>query len=145
MRRGQSGFTLVELVVILVLIGVVAAVAAPRLLATRAVDEIAFVQESRAALRFAQRAAIAQRRQVCVTFTATSIAFTIATSFGAACSVALSGPGGEAPYTVTTGTSGFAPVPANFSFDARGVPTTGQTLNVAGVGITIEAGTGYVR
>jgi len=103
------------------------------------------VQESRAALRFAQRAAIAQRREVCVTFTATSIAFTIAPSFGAACSIALTGPGGEVPFSVTTSASGFVPVPASFSFDARGVPTSGQTLNVAGVSITIEAGTGYVR
>jgi MSHA pilin protein MshC len=140
-----AGFTLVELVVVLVLAGIIAAVAAPRLSGTRVADEIAFAQDTRGALRYAQKTAIAQRRMVCVAFSATSVSFTVAPNFGGACSSALIGPGGENPYTVTTTSSGFGSVPANFSFDALGVPSIGQTITVAGVNITIEAGTGYVR
>ena len=144
--QGQSGFTVTELVVVLILVGVLAAVAAPRLF-TSAVDEIRFYSETQAFLRYAQKTAIAQRRNVCVSFTANTIAATISTSFGGACGAALTGPGGVSPYAVTAqNAAGFSATPTAITFDANGVPNNPQTLLITGSNsIVVEAGSGYVR
>lgn len=145
MARGQRGYTLVELVTVVVLLGILAAVAVPSLSGTRAIDDAGFVQDVRSALRHAQRSAVAQRRTVCVAFAAASVSFTIAASAGGACTAGLVGPGGEQPLTVTTAGSGFVSVPANFSFDPLGAASVGQTLSLSGATIVVDAGTGYVR
>ena len=142
----QSGFTITELVVVIILVGVLAAVVAP-LLSTSAVNEIRFYSETQAFLRYAQKTAIAQRRNVCVSFTATTVSATVATSFGGACAGSLVGPGGVSPYSVTAqNNAGFSATPTAFTFDANGVPNNPQTLLIAGSNsIVIEAGSGYVR
>lgn len=145
MTHPQQGFTLVELVVVLVLLAIVSAIAVPSLSGTRAIDDARFVHEVRDALRFAQRTAIAQRRNVCVGFTASSVSLTIAATSGGACTAALAGPGGESPFTVTAANEGFTVVPANFVFDPLGAASVGQTLSLPGASILVDAGTGYVR
>jgi MSHA pilin protein MshC len=55
----NSGFTLIELVTTLVLVGVLAAVAAPRFADNRAFDQRGYADELAAGLRYAQRVAIA--------------------------------------------------------------------------------------
>jgi MSHA pilin protein MshC len=60
----NSGFTLIELVTTLVLIGVLAAVAAPRFADNRAFDQRGYADELAAGLRYAQRLAIASNCDV---------------------------------------------------------------------------------
>ncbi len=55
----EKGFTLVELVTCLVIIGVLAAVAGPRFLDYRPFQQHGYVDELAAAIRYSQRAAIA--------------------------------------------------------------------------------------
>ena len=143
---GQRGFTLTELVVTLILIGILAAVAAP-LLSTSTIDEVRFYNETQAFLRYAQKTAISQRRNVCVAFTAQTVSATVSTAFGGVCSTALTGPGGTSPYSATAQhNAGFTAVPAAFIFDALGVPDIAQTLVFTGASsIIIEAGSGYVH
>lgn len=143
-QKGCRGYSLLELVSVLLLLGILAAVAAPSLSGSRAIDEAAFVSDVRAALRFAQRTAIAQRRTVCVAFTTASVALTMAPAAAGACSATLAGPGGEQP-AATTGGEGFSSVPADFSFDALGAASVGQTLAFRSASITVDAGTGYVH
>jgi len=145
MARGQKGYSLVELVVVVVLLGVLAAVAVPSLSGTRAIDDAAFVQDVRSGLRHAQRSAVAQRRTVCVAFTASTVSFTIASASGGGCTAGLTGPGGEQPFSVSTAGAGFTSVPTDFSFDSMGAASVGQTLSLAGTTIVVDAGTGYVR
>ena len=142
----ESGFSFTELVVVLILVGVLAAVAAP-FLSTAVIDEAKFYTETQAFLRYAQKSAVAQRRNVCVSFTATTVSATLATSFGAACSSALTGPGGVSPYAVTAQKSaGFSATPTAITFDADGVPNNPQTLVILGSNsIVVEAGSGYVH
>lgn len=60
------GFTLPELIIVMVVMGIVAAAAAPSLVQWNSIDELGFRDDLRAMLRHAQRLAVAQNRDVCV-------------------------------------------------------------------------------
>ncbi len=61
-----TGFTMVELVVVLILVGVLAVFAVPRFALFRELRDAGFRDEVIATLRYAQKTAIAKRRMVCV-------------------------------------------------------------------------------
>jgi MSHA pilin protein MshC len=141
--KPQSGFTLVELITVMVIIGVLAVAALPRFVNRSAYDSRAFYDQLIATLRYAQKSAIAQHRFVCVTF-GVDISLSHGTTTGCT-SGALAGPGGQAPikvpYGVTLSGAG------SFYFDALGVPSGGQSITVSpyATPIIVEAGTGYVH
>ena len=155
------GFTLVELIIVIVLLGVLAVVAAPRIFNNADFYARGFHDETMALLRYAQKTAIAQRRTVCVTFTVAAVS---TASLGiasleavATCNTNLVGPRGDTPGTVTSrsGVNYTATPPAAVSFDGLGQPldtggtpiTSARTITVSGSGkvITIEPATGYVH
>jgi MSHA pilin protein MshC len=148
----SRGFTLVELVVIIILVGILSVVAIPRLIGIGSYDTLGFYDRVASGLRYAQKQAIAKRRNVCATFSATSVTFSFAAAAGTAqpCDTNLVGPGGQSPYTLTPQGSGiaFTSTPTDFSFDALGRPTVGQSVSITGDGtrtLTVEPETGYVR
>ncbi len=144
--RLQLGFTLAELVAIMIIVGVLAAVAAPRFFDRSVFESRGFYDEAVSTLRYAQKTAVAQHRFVCVAFTANSI--TLSYGATAACGNNLTSPTGVTPYTVTArGGAAFAAVPAAFNFDALGRASMAQSITVSGYAppITVEAETGYVH
>lgn len=155
---GQLGFTLIELIMVLVLLGVLSVFAAPKFFNRSDFDSRGFHDVTLSYLRYAQKTAVAQRRTVCASFTTTSVALQIAKNAAAFdCAgvngVALNGPDGKASATVTTMNYG-ATAPTAFGFDGLGQPVNSsgallatQTLSVVGSGrtITVESGTGYVH
>jgi len=152
-RVRLAGFTLVELIMVLVLAGLIAVFAAPRFFGGDALGARGFRDGTAAYLRYAQKSAIAQRRYVCVRFTATSTTLTIDADRNAAtgadgCETGLSGPRGETPGVLAArGSEQYSPVPSVLVFDALGQPSSGLTLQVAGLpgAVVVEPVTGYVR
>ena len=67
--RGR-GFTLVELIAVMVVVGILAVAALPRFFDRNVFEARGFLDETRALLRYAQKTAVSQRRTVCVAFAA---------------------------------------------------------------------------
>ena len=72
MRRA-SGFSLIELTAVLVVLGILLAIAAPRMDAGRGVRELGFAEQVLADLRFAQRRADADRCEVRVAVSSAAV------------------------------------------------------------------------
>ena len=153
----MSGFTLVELIVTLIIIGILGAYVAPRFFGTHGFEERGFYDETLSALRYAQKAAIAQRRLVCVEFPDNkTVRLRIASAYPAAvCNTDLAGPDGTTPYTIDAAADTkyrnadvkFSAIPASVIFDPLGKPNAAATISVVNYAnsITVEAETGYVH
>lgn len=142
-----AGFTLVELITVMIVLGILAVVALPRFFDRTDFDARAFLDQTAAMLRYAQKAAVAQRRTVCASFTASTISLTIDANGDGSCETGLTGPAGSAPYSVTApGSVVFSPTPAALSFAADGRPSAGASITVDGASgpLAVEAETGYV-
>lgn len=153
-RARAKGFTLIELVMVMVMLGVLAVFAAPRMFNRNDFEARGFHDQTLGVLRFAQKTAIAQRRAVCVAFTANSVTLAIANAEAkTTCDDPLNGPTGLATLTAPPNVSYVLPVPGAFRFDGLGQPLTGastpapRTINVVNATrtINVEADTGYVH
>jgi prepilin-type N-terminal cleavage/methylation domain-containing protein len=71
MHRYATGFTLIELVVVLVLLGIVATYVAPRFTGLGGYSELTAQNNIQQALRYAQQLAMSQTNQI-ITFTTNS-------------------------------------------------------------------------
>lgn len=144
-KRNQ-GFSQVELISVLVIAAILAAVALPRFFGRSVFESKGFSDQVLATLRYGQKVAIAQRRFVCAVFTSNSV--TLTTGLTATCGTALVAPTGELTYSITAPAGvGFAAVPTSFSFDALGRASIAQVISVtdAANNIVVERETGYVH
>lgn len=65
----HRGFTMVELIVVIVLLGIISAIAAPRLMGSNPYTSLALRDQIQTALRHAQKTAVARRRVICASQT----------------------------------------------------------------------------
>ena len=144
----QSGFTLIELIMVMVIVGILAVAVMPKFADQSVFESRGFHDESLALLRYAQKSAIAQRRTVCVTLTSTGVSLAIvsaAASTDCTATTALTLP--AAPRN-GTGLS-TSPSTASFKFTGSGATDLASNLTISNTGssknITVEAATGYVH
>lgn len=149
--KAEQGFTLVELIVVMIIAGILAATVLPRFMGSHGFEERGFRDETAAALRYAQKSAIAERRLVCISFSATGLTARVANAAGAsncAAGVDLTGPTGVALSVTATGGASFAPVPGPLTFNGLGQPSSGVNIAIGGLAslpVIVEAETGYVH
>lgn len=70
----MRGFTLVELIMVMIMVGVLAVFALPRFFDRLTFDELAFHDQTKSMLRYAQKLAVAQNRSVFVRLNGSSVA-----------------------------------------------------------------------
>ncbi len=162
-RTLQAGFTMVELIIVLVLLGIISVYGMPRLVAAVSMQDDAWRDELTSALRFAQKGAVARRRLTCVSITNTTVTITTATSNPAdtsdpekTCSAAINGPNGSATFAtapngnaVTTvspsGVIYFQP-DGRVTTDGAGASAATRTIGMTGAAdITVFGETGHVE
>lgn len=156
----SAGFTLAELVTVIVIVGIVSVYAASRLSGgfakTRGVYDQLLAQ-----VQHARKTAVAQRRAVCVYLVGANSRLFYAAA--GACPLApgtgVTSPAGQTPFTVDAAAAGASFAPATtFQFDALGrylkddggdpSPFVRLTITVSGDGshaFHVEPDTGYVH
>lgn len=154
MRGEQHGFTLVELVVVIILVGILALVAGPRFVGRDAFDARGYADGFLGALQYARQQAVATRRTVCFTAQPNSYALTRGQAPGDACTVAVASPDGSGDYAANTpgGVSIAGHVatalPYTVTFSPLGRPNAAASFRVSGDVdrcIAVEAQTGHIR
>jgi MSHA pilin protein MshC len=149
----DGGFTLIELVTVMTVLGILAAFLGPRFFSQQVFSERGCADELAFALRVSQKAAVATGCPVQLTLTSTSYAAAQQAASGNACnpadttwSVAVIGADGtaiqgSAPSSTTVSPTGV------FKFDDQGrlIGSPATTLTIGSRTITIDAGTGLVQ
>ena len=142
----NKGFTLIELVVIIVIVGIVALIAAPRFFSQPTFDAARFHEAAISTIRFGQKVAVAQRADVFVVTNAS----TLVLCYDAGCATTVKNPGGSEDFVIQI-PSGIGITISSFNFNSLGQPNPNvQTiLTISGDGtmrqIVVEQETGYVH
>lgn len=145
MMRGARGYTLTELVAVLVIAAILAAIAIP-MFNPGATDAAWYHEQVRSAVRYAQRTAVAQRRCVFVSVLPTQLELYYGDASCAITGTQLTQLVDGNPY-VLPAPSGvtLSAAPNPFRFNGLGQPSAAATISVGGRTVTVNAETGYVQ
>ena len=147
----SRGFTLPELVMTIVIIGILIAVTAPRFVSWKGFASRGFYDEAQAVVRFAQKTSVAWRRTIYVCVSATVIS---ATSNSDCTTAPVKHPitGADLKSTATAGVTLSSSAGPSFSFDGLGRPNAAVTITLTSTitddparQIVVESETGYVH
>lgn len=146
---------MVELITIMIILGILAVVAIPRMDSATSFRSVEFRDRVIAALRYAQKTATSHRRLVCATLTQTSVALDIDNSATKdnICDVGLTIPGGAtSSFSATQDGFSSSPSPSVLYFrpdgrvtsDAVGATIANLDNSIDGSKVVVWGATGYV-
>jgi MSHA pilin protein MshC len=160
-RINSKGFTMIELIMVMVLVGILAIAIIPRFANKSAFDERGFFDQTLGMVRYGQKVAIAQRRNVFVNINAATSTICLTYVADANC---VSTTQSEKVFSLkpmplitdqswmiaTAPTGILFGMSTSFSFSALGRPSSVTLININSAGpttqtITVEAETGYVH
>ena len=147
---------MIELVTVILILGILAAVALPNLSGSSAFQAAAFNEQVRSALRYAQKSAVSHRRLVCATIASATVTLNIANANGASsCTGALLGPSGSSTLATSPNSSVISISPAATIYfqpsgiatsDGAGTTVADYSFTVTGMtAISVQGATGYVN
>lgn len=156
-RARTAGFTMVELIVVMVIIGALAAIGIPRLVGDKSNEAAVFGDQVVSGLRRAQKIAAGHRRPVCAAVTAKAVTLRVNACDNTG--VALNGLADDAYATTdsvltATATTLFFQPDGRITLDAAGATAARTRIDITGVvdgkattfrSINVEGTTGYVE
>jgi MSHA pilin protein MshC len=150
-KKFEAGFTLIELVMVIVLLGILSATVLPKFFDVSSYQERAFFDDTLNAVRYAQKLAVATGCKVQVSISANAYVLNSpalrsqCTSNSPVFSLAIRNPGtSETSYTHSESGVSLTSSPTSFYFDALGRASADVTLTVAGRNIKVVSDTGFV-
>lgn len=145
MKPGAHGFTLAELVVVIAIAAILAAIAIPQI-NFRAIDAAWFYEEVRSGVRYAQRTAVAQRRCVFVSVSPAQLSLFYGNASCAITGTAVRDLARDQAFVLTAPTGvTLSAAPNPFSFNGLGQPSAAAIVGVDGRTVTVNAESGYVQ
>jgi MSHA pilin protein MshC len=147
----NAGYTLIELVTVITILGIIAAIAGPRFFDTKPFNERGYADEVATSLRYSQKVAVSSGCSVQFTISTTSYSAAQQAASGNTCNASSSS--WTTPVMSIDGrpVAGAPPnnanvtVSATWVFDRFGVVTSGPaTLVVGAYTLSINAATGFV-
>jgi MSHA pilin protein MshC len=161
----QQGFTMTELITVMVIIGILSAVAIPRLVGNTDIASLTFRTNVLSAFRYAQKLSVSHRRLVCATVSQGNVTLRMAPANPAVidldptvtCNILLASPDGSSYASPDSaviaggtllGTLYFQPA-GRITTDAAGVNLVVSPNNIITItsadSIRLEGATGYVK
>jgi len=147
----QRGFTLTELIVTMIILGILAAYAVPRFSGRHGFESRGFADQMLTVLQDARRTAIAQHRWVCVEANGANVTVSrAAKASDTTCTISLPNPNANGNYElpVPSSVAPYSPTRV-ISFDPLGRHSGTTAFPINGLegnfSLTIEGETGYVH
>jgi MSHA pilin protein MshC len=143
----NRGYTLIELIVSIAIMAILAAIAVP-LFNQPQVDSTWFREQVKSAVRYAQRQAVAQRRQVFVVVDPSVSVNNVKLCYvNTGCGIPVLQITTGTAYALTAPTGALTGAPFSFSFNGLGQPSplVGISFNVGSQAVIVTAETGYVQ
>ncbi|MFG3452624.1 type II secretion system protein [Stutzerimonas stutzeri] len=144
----QCGFTIVELVMTIVIMGILAAVVGPRFFDRKVFDERLFFEETVSAVRYAQKLALASGCLTQVNLDAGGYRLRRAANcVSGAYSAEVQGPDGQIPFANAEVPAGVPVSATNFPvvFDSLGRPSSAASATIGAFTFSVTAETGLVQ
>ena len=148
----NRGYTLVELITVVVILGILSALAVPRFFDAQVFEERGFYEEVASALRYAQKIAVGSGCPVRISITAGSYDLKQQAASGNRCNpadntwpVQVLLPDGQAAAGSTPASITLGPV-TTYQIDGLGQTSLGSdlTVTVGALSMTVQAESGYV-